>query len=470
MKKIIGREQEINKLNEIKDKKDASLIAIYGRRRIGKTFLIRNYFKDEIIFEITGLYKGTPKDQLENFRNELDKNFNFLETKKINTWLAAFQVLENVIKSNELKKKRVVFIDEFPWIASKGSKFLMAFENFWNQFASQQKNLIIVICGSAASYMVKNIIKNKGGLHNRLTESIRLLPFTLKETASYLKANQVKYSLYDIAQLYLIIGGVPHYLNKIKPTESVAQNIDRLCFQQNGELAIEFNMLFASLFDNSEKHLLIVKTLATSLRGLTRNELLEKTGLPSGGDTSSKLEELIQSGFMEEYTFYKNKSHLKRYRLTDEYSQFYLKYISKNKQNGPGTWINIQKSQSFKSWSGFSFENLCLKHLQSIKKALGVASIYTQSSSWNNKNAQIDLLIERDDNIINLCEIKFLNNDYQLSKNDYSNIKNKLFEFEKDTKTRKTIFVTLITTFGLKPNEYSNELINKTITLKDLFK
>ena len=346
----------------------------------------------------------------------------------------------------------------------------MAFENFWNQFASQQKNLIIVICGSAASYMVKNIIKNKGGLHNRLTESIRLLPFTLKETASYLKANQVKYSLYDIAQLYLIIGGVPHYLNKIKPTESVAQNIDRLCFQQNGELAIEFNMLFASLFDNSEKHLLIVKTLATSLRGLTRNELLEKTGLPSGGDTSSKLEELIQSGFMEEYTFYKNKSHLKRYRLTDEYSQFYLKYISKNKQNGPGTWINIQKSQSFKSWSGFSFENLCLKHLQSIKKALGVASIYTQSSSWNNKNAQIDLLIERDDNIINLCEIKFLNNDYQLSKNDYSNIKNKLFEFEKDTKTRKTTFVTLITTFGLKPNEYSNELINKTITLKDLFK
>jgi AAA+ ATPase superfamily predicted ATPase len=470
MKKIIGREQEINKLNEIKDKKDASLIAIYGRRRIGKTFLIRNYFKDEIIFEITGLYKGTPKDQLENFRNELDKNFNFLETKKINTWLAAFQVLENVIKSNESKKKRVIFIDEFPWIASKGSKFLMAFENFWNQFASQQKNLIIVICGSAASYMVKNIIKNKGGLHNRLTESIRLLPFTLKETASYLKANQVKYSLYDIAQLYLIIGGVPHYLNKIKPTESVAQNIDRLCFQQNGELAIEFNMLFASLFDNSEKHLLIVKTLATSLRGLTRNELLEKTGLPSGGDTSSKLEELIQSGFMEEYTFYKNKSHLKRYRLTDEYSQFYLKYISKNKQNGPGTWINIQKSQSFKSWSGFSFENLCLKHLQSIKKALGVASIYTQSSSWNNKNAQIDLLIERDDNIINLCEIKFLNNDYQLSKNDYSNIKNKLFEFEKDTKTRKTIFVTLITTFGLKPNEYSNELINKTITLKDLFK
>jgi AAA+ ATPase superfamily predicted ATPase len=470
MKKIIGREQEINKLNEIKDKKDASLIAIYGRRRIGKTFLIRNYFKDEIIFEITGLYKGTPKDQLENFRNELDKNFNFLETKKINTWLAAFQVLENVIKSNESKKKRVIFIDEFPWIASKGSKFLMAFENFWNQFASQQKNLIIVICGSAASYMVKNIIKNKGGLHNRLTESIRLLPFTLKETASYLKANQVKYSLYDIAQLYLIIGGVPHYLNKIKPTESVAQNIDRLCFQQNGELAIEFNMLFASLFDNSEKHLLIVKTLATSLRGLTRNELLEKTGLPSGGDTSSKLEELIQSGFMEEYTFYKNKSHLKRYRLTDEYSQFYLKYISKNKQNGPGTWINIQKSQSFKSWSGFSFENLCLKHLQSIKKALGVASIYTQSSSWNNKNAQIDLIIERDDNIINLCEIKFLNNDYQLSKNDYSNIKNKLFEFEKDTKTRKTIFVTLITTFGLKPNEYSNELINKTITLKDLFK
>ena len=181
------------------------------------------------------------------------------------------------------------------------------------------------------------------------------------------------------------------------------------------------------------------------------------------------LEELIQSGFIDEYTFYKNKSHLKRYRLTDEYSQFYLKYIVKNKLSGPGTWINLQKSQSYKSWSGFSFENLCLKHIQSVKKALGVSSIYTQSSSWFNKNAQIDLIIDRDDNVINLCEIKFLNNDFQLTKQDYLNIKNKVYEFEKETKSRKTIFITLITTFGLKPNEYSNEIITNTLTLKDVF-
>ena len=469
MKEIIGREHEINKLNEIKNKKDASLIAIYGRRRIGKTFLIRNFFQEDILFEITGLFKGTPKDQLENFCNELGKKINFLETRKIKTWLAAFQLLESLIMNSESKKKRVIFIDEFPWIAAKGSKFLMAFENFWNQFASQQKNLTIVICGSAASYMVKNILKNKGGLHNRLTDKIRLQPFTLKETALYLKAKNVKYSQYDIAQLYMIIGGVPHYLNKINPTESVSQNIDRLCFHKDSELTLEFDLLFASLFDNSEKHLAIVKALASSLRGMSRNELLEKTGLPSGGDTSLKLEELIQSGFINEYIFYKNKSHLKRYRLTDEYSQFYLKYMVKNKLSGPGTWINLQKSQSYKSWSGFSFENLCLKHIQSVKKALGVSSIYTQSSSWFNKNAQIDLIIDRDDNVINLCEIKFLNNDFQLTKQDYLNIKNKVYEFEKETKSRKTIFITLITTFNLKPNEYSNEIITNTLTLKDIF-
>ena len=469
MEKIIGRPLEINKLKEIKDKKEASLVAIYGRRRIGKTFLIRNFFKDEIIFEITGLYKGTPNDQLENFRNELNKRIIGSEVKKMNNWLSAFQSLETLIQQSENKKKRVIFIDEFPWIASKGSKFLMAFENFWNQFAVRQKNLILVICGSAASYMVKNIIKNKGGLHNRLTEKICLQPFSLKETANYLKSKNVKYSQYDIAQLYMIIGGVPHYLNKIKPTESVAQNIDRLCFQTDGELTMEFDLLFASLFDNSEKHLLIVKSLATSLRGLTRNELLTKTKLPSGGDTSSKIEELIQSGFIEEYAFYKNKSHLKRFRLSDEYSQFYLKYIQSNKLNGPGTWINLQKSQSFKSWSGFSFENLCLKHIQSIKKALGVSYIYTQASSWFNDNAQLDLIIDRDDNVINLCEIKFVNNEYQLTKSDYLNIKNKLFEFEKETKTRKSKFITLITTFGLKPNEYSNEIITNTLTLKDIF-
>ena len=469
MEQIIGRPLEINKLKEIKDKKEASLVAIYGRRRIGKTFLIRNFFKDEIIFEITGLYKGTPNDQLENFRNELNKRIIGSEVKKIKNWLSAFQSLETLIQQSENKKKRVIFIDEFPWIASKGSKFLMAFENFWNQFAVRQKNLILVICGSAASYMVKNIIKNKGGLHNRLTEKICLQPFSLKETANYLKSKNVKYSQYDIAQLYMIIGGVPHYLNKIKPTESVAQNIDRLCFQTDGELTMEFDLLFASLFDNSEKHLLIVKSLATSLRGLTRNELLTKTKLPSGGDTSSKIEELIQSGFIEEYAFYKNKSHLKRFRLSDEYSQFYLKYIRSNKLNGPGTWINLQKSQSFKSWSGFSFENLCLKHIQSIKKTLGVSYIYTQASSWFNDNAQLDLIIDRDDNVINLCEIKFVNNEYQLTKSDYLNIKNKLFEFEKETKTRKSKFITLITTFGLKTNEYSNEIITNTLTLKDIF-
>ncbi len=471
MNAIIGRTAEAEKLNGIKSNKKSDLVAVYGRRRIGKTFLIRACFEKEIVFEITGLYRATTKDQIENFTNELNKRIGEPSSpKKIKNWLTAFKELGAYIDSLSSKKKKVIFIDEFPWMATSRSKFLMAFENFWNQYATRRADLIVVICGSAASYMVQKIIKNKGGLHNRISETIRLLPFNLQETGMYLRSRGVKYTNYDVAQLYMCIGGVPHYLEKIKKEESIAQNIDRLCFSKNGDLYNEFNQLYASLFDNSEKHLQLVKTLAKNLKGISRNELIEKSGLSSGGDTSLKLEELIQSGFVEDFTFYQNKKQLTLYRLIDEYSLFYLKYIVTNKKNGNGTWINLHKSQSFKAWCGYSFENICLKHIFCLKRALGIAGIYSNNNSWFNKNAQIDLLIDRDDNVMNVCEMKFYNSAYTITKQDYLNLKNKVNELQKETKTRKTIFITFITTFGIQQNEYSNELVRNSIVLDDLFK
>lgn len=469
MNKLIGRDYEIGLLKQLLISNNSELIAIYGRRRVGKTFLIREFFKNEIIFEVTGLYNGTLKDQLDNFSKEILKNTKTLKPKKVFNWFDAFTLLENQLDKQITPNKKVLFIDEFPWIATAKSKFLTAFENFWNRYCTKRNDLIVVVCGSAASYMIQQIIRNKGGLHNRISQQIRMQPFNLYETDLFLKSRGIQYTNYDVTQIYMAIGGVPHYLEKLQKGMSVAQNIDNLCFTKDGILRNEFNHLFASLFDNSEKHLILIKILATSNKGITRKELLEKSKIASGGDFSLKLTELIESGFVNEYSYHGNKKHLTLYRLSDEYSKFYLKFIHDNHNNGIGAWQRLQKTQSYLSWSGFSFETVCLKHIYQIKKALRIDAIFSKTSSWFNQNAQVDLLIDRDDNIINLCEIKFYNASFTIEKKYYLNLKNKISELEKGIATRKNIFLTMITSFGIKENEYSKELVQNTIELKDLF-
>ena len=345
----------------------------------------------------------------------------------------------------------------------------MAFENFWNTYCTKRNDLIVVICGSAASYMVQKIIKNKGGLHNRISRKIRLLPFNLSETEQFLIKKGLKFTRYDVIQIYMALGGVPQYLEKLSKGLSVSQNIDKLCFSKDGLLNDEFNQLFISLFENSERHIKIIKTLASSNKGLTRNELIVKSKLPSGGDFSLKLEELVESGFVTDYPFYQNKRQLTLYRLSDEYSRFYLKFIAFNKNGGEGTWQKLSTSQSFQSWSGFVFETLCLKHILQIKKALRIDIIYTHETCWFNENAQIDLLIDRADNVMNVCEMKFYNSPFVIDKKYYFNLKNKISELQKASKTRKNIFITMLTTYGIKENQYSNELVQMSLGMDVLF-
>ena len=469
MSRIVGRITEQTKLKEAFENDNSELIALYGRRRIGKTFLIREFYKTSIVFEVTGLFDGNMNDQLENFTKELKKRTKKSELDVPNSWLDAFTKLEGYIDSLKGEKKKVIFIDEFPWIATAKSKFLMAFENFWNTYCTKRDDLIVVICGSAASYMVQKIINNKGGLHNRISRKIRLLPFNLHETELFLTKNGLTYTRYDIIQIYMAVGGIPHYLEKLQKGLSVPQNLDTLCFSKDGLLNDEFNQLYVSLFDNSERHMKIIKTLASSNKGFTRNELIDKSGIPSGGDFSLKLEELIESGFVTEYPYYQNKKQLTLYRLSDEYSKFYLKFINNNKNGGKGTWQRFCTSQSYVSWSGFVFETLCLKHVYQIKKSLRIDAIYSTSSSWFNENAQIDLLIDRDDNVINLCEMKFYNAPYTIDKKYYLNLKNKISELKKDTNTRKNIFITILTTYGVNQNKYSKELIQNSLDMDALF-
>ena len=468
-KRLIGRKYELDLLSDTLSSDKSELVAIYGRRRVGKTFLIREHYRGQFVFEVTGLSKGSLSDQLENFTKELriKTNDEFIAIPR--KWLDAFTLLEQYVEGLNHKNKKVIFIDEFPWMATPRSKFLMAFENFWNHFASKRDDLIVVICGSAASYMVRNIIKNRGGLHNRITKKIRLLPFNLNETELFLKSKGIKYTHYDILQLYMAIGGIPHYLESIKKGDSIAQNIDRICFDKDGILNDEFNQLFSSLFRDSNKHMAIITALATIKKGITRRELSKKSKIQSGGDFTLKLEELIESGFISEYAYYQNKRKLSLYRLSDEYSMFYIKFIRNNKAGESGTWKKLFTSQSYKSWSGFSFETLCLKHIQQIKKGLRIDAIYSTNSSWFNNNAQIDLLIDRDDNIINICEMKFHNSQFTIDKKYYNNLKNKISEFQQETKTRKNVFLTLLTTYGIKNNQYSTEIVENELTMESLF-
>lgn len=466
---IVGRIAEQNILNEALESPKSELIALYGRRRIGKTFLIREHYKKNIVFEIAGLFGGNMKDQLENFTKETKTRTKNEALETPSSWLKAFTQLEKYLDSLKGKRKKVVFIDEFPWIATAKSKFLMAFENFWNTYCTKRDDIVLVICGSAASYMIKKIIHNKGGLHNRITRKIRLLPFNLNETEIFLNRNGIKYTRYDVIQVYMALGGVPHYLEKLNKGLSVPQNIDALCFSKDGALNEEFNRLYVSLFDDSERHMIIIRALAAINNGLTRNELIEKSGLASGGDFSLKLEELIESGFVTEYPYFQNKKQLTRYRLSDEYSKFYLKFIEDNKHAGEGTWQRLSNSQSYKSWSGFVFETLCLKHIQQIKKALRIDTIYSKNSSWFNDYAQVDLLIDRDDNVMNLCEMKFYNAPYTMDKTYYLNLKNKVAELKRETNTKKNVFITLVSSYGIRENEYSKELIQNSLDMDSLF-
>ena len=467
--KIIGRKYEIEILQESLKSSKSELVAVYGRRRVGKTFLIREIYANQIKFEVTGLYQGELADQLANFTKELKKRSTNFSIKTPKKWLDAFTLLEEYIEKISGKDKKIIFIDEFPWMATQRSKFLLAFENFWNHFATKRSDLVVVICGSAASYMTKKIINNKGGLHNRISQKIRLLPFNLNETALFLKHKGINYTLYDILQVYMVMGGVPHYLEKLKKGDSVAQNIDRLCFEKDGVLNNEFNQLFASLFEDSEKHLTIIKTLASCRKGLTRQTLLSKSKLASGGDFSLKLSELIESGFVSEYHYFQNKTKKSLFLLSDEYANFYLKFIKDHKNNGAGTWQRLFNKSSYHSWSGFSFEAVCLKHIQQIKKALKIDAIYSTNSSWFNNNAQIDLLIDRDDNIINICELKFYQSEFSIDKKYYDNLKNKVAEFKSDTGTRKNLYLTMLTTYGVKPNAYSSEIVTNELTMNCLF-
>jgi len=477
MEEVIGRTEEKEILNGILKSNQPELVAMFGRRRVGKTYLIRKYLKGNLIFEFSGVHNATVAEQLTNFRNTFAEAMNLPVAPAIPVnWTEAFQILKKYAEPLLKKKKCVIFLDEFPWLSSAKSGFFQAFEFFWNMWGTKQNNLVVIICGSAASWMIQKVVNNKGGLHNRITHKIRLLPFTLKETGEYLKYNKVNLDRYQVVQLYMALGGIPQYLKDVLPGKSAAQNIDKICFSKDGALQNEFNTLYQSLFASADKHISIVRALAAKPAGLTRKEIIAACGLSTGGTTTALLEELTESGFISAYLPFEKNLRDAIYKLSDEYSRFYLKFIDNRRAGGAGSWIKLSATPSWRSWSGTAFESVCLKHVKEIKAALGIAGVYTEESAWRyvpgkgEPGAQIDLLFDRQDFCISICEMKFSTTRFTIDKAYADDLVRKQEVFKLKSKTKKTLFIVMVTTFGTQDNNYKIGLVQNDIVLDDLFK
>ncbi len=483
MQKIIGREHELKVLKSLYTSENAQFLAIYGRRRVGKTFLISQYFKDKGIYlEITGLRNTDTKNQLLTFEDELCDVFgdNAVE-QKINTWFDAFKILRKQIVKISLSQKIILFFDEVPWLSTPKSSFLSALDHLWNRYLSRMDNVILIVCGSAASWMIKNIIDDKGGLHGRVTKEIRLKPFTLSETKLFLLKKNILLENKQVVELYMALGGVAKYLTHIERGKSPAQNINNICFNKNGPLFNEFRRLYRSLFNNYENHISIIKNLANTFNGITKNELLKKIGLKSGGNSTNIFRELEESGFIAKHPDIKKNKNNVKYKLIDEYSLFYLKWIENFTENSytdidTGYWLKEITSQQWYTWAGYVFENICFKHIANIKKALGIESVrsyeyswfYKPSSSSSEKGAQVDMVIERADNCINMCEIKFCNSEFIINKELSKKLREKKATFQKLFSPKKSIFTTFISTYGVVENKYYHESVDNQITIDDL--
>ena len=471
---MIGREEEKKILDNLLKSKNPEFLVLYGRRRIGKTYLIKEFFNNTFSFYTTGVQQGNRKQQLRIFNEALIKYGDDSQTIP-KDWFEAFSRLESLLEKETVTReyrsdKRIVFLDELPWMDTVKSDFKSAFDYFWNSWGSSQKDLLLIICGSATAWVINNIVKDTGGFYNRLTRQMHLMPFCLYECEKLLESNGVHYTRQQIVESYMIFGGVPYYLNYLDPEKSLAQNVELLFFRENSPLRYEFHQMFSALFDHADKYINIIRELSLKKYGLTRTELITSGNTPEGKDLTKCLENLEQCGFIRKFSDYSTRKNGSHYQLIDPMCLFYLTFI----ENGNiGTWMEYIHTPAYYAWSGLSFEKVCLLHIRQIKQKLGIGGISSKEFSWKSKTtkpgAQIDLLIDRKDDVINICEIKFSNEAFAIDENYEKELLHKVETFRKETSSRKALWLTMITFAGLVNNEHKSIVINE-LTGDDLFK
>lgn len=440
------------------------------------------------MFTVTGEKDAPIERQLHHFNLEMSRRFyEGAPLPRMTSWDGALELLCDVLErwlENHPAGPVVIFLDELPWLATPRSRLMQALDHYWNTRLSRLPQVRLVVCGSAASWMLDQLVHAKGGLHNRITQRIRLEPFTLIETREFLAARGVQYSEHQVLELYLALGGVPYYLMQVDGGYSAAQSIAATCFSSDGILTDEFGRLLSSLFTNAAENERILRAIASKREGLLRNELLNALGISSGGHVGRRLRELEESGFITASTPYGKSRKGTTYRLIDEYCWFYLKWIEPAPQrilrdDTLGYWNLKSRTPGYRAWAGYAFEGVCLKHAGQIRDALGLAGIATESGTWRyvpwknssaERGAQIDLLFDRADGIVTLCELKYRSQSFTADRAFADAVKRKIAVFSKRSKSRKDIMVALVTPHGLKPNAWSADLVQQVVTAEDLFR
>ncbi len=472
---ITGRKTETVLLQSLLTKPRPEFVAVYGRRRIGKTYLVREVYAGQIVFECSGLHKKSFAKQLENFWTALTEAYPAIKQElPPKSWLQAFSQLKAYLNQLPAGGKKVVFLDEISWFETPRAGFLAALDNFWNQYCTKRSDIILVICGSAASWIIQKVVNDRGGLHNRITRHVQLMPFTLRETREFLEMEGIRLSARDVLLLYMSVGGVPFYLTDLTPGHSVPQLLNGLFFGDSARLKNEYRNLYAALFKNYALHERVVAALASKSMGMTRSEIVPTTGIPSGGGLSTVLEELIACGFVRQvFPIHKNRED-SLYRLVDEFTLFHHKFLLH--QKGKTNWLQVCATPAYHVWSGYAFEGVCLKHAPQIKQALGISGIISNEYSWQlkgdaeNPGEQIDLLIDRNDNCINLLEVKFHDSEFEMTKVYAAQLQAKARVFRENSHTRKNVFITLLTAAGARKNEHYLSVVTNALELEDLFK
>lgn len=469
---LIGRKYEKGELEDAYNSRESEFVAIYGRRRIGKTFLVREVFKDKFSFTHSGVAKLPVKGQLQAFYNSLlEQGYNPARVPR--NWLEAFHILSVGIGERK-ERRKVIFLDELPWMDSHKSDFLPAFEHFWNGWASARKDIVLIVCGSATSWIINKIVNNHGGLHDRLSKSIRLNQFTLRECEEYVGERGLRLTRMQIIEAYMVFGGVPYYWSKLDRKYSLPQNIDRMFFAENAMLANEFDNLYSSLFKHPEPYVKLIEVLGKKKAGMTREELSSASGISQNGNMSKYLNELEACGFIRCYTPFGKQIKHSVFQLIDNFTLFHFKFLASKKIKEEGFWIKSQKTPVYANWCGLAFERVCLLHIRQIKHALGVSGVISNEYSWRTPpyadlpGVEVDLLIDRADQVVNICEMKYTVGKFMIDKKYSAILKNKVQRLYDVTKTRKAVVLTMISANGLTANAYANE-VSTILTADDLF-
>lgn len=482
MEKLIGRVNEVNELKRCYNSARSEFVILYGRRRIGKTFLVNSVFEGNFSFYFTGSHQAENNRQLERFAQTIQKYGQLSLLPAIDNWYHAFDALQKVLEHSESKGKKVIFIDEMPWLdngTSAGhSQFVAALEDFWNAWAALRDDILLIATGSATSWMVDKLIGNQGGLYNRITARIHLRPFNLHECEQYLREHGCAWDHYAITQYYMYMGGVPFYLSLLDYSKTVEDNIDDFFFHSGAKLDHEFDDLYHVLFRDSDAYIEIARLLANHREGMTREDILNALPTRGGGWLTKVLNNLERCDFIEGFVAYGNKKKGKIYRLTDFFTLFYLKHVeSEGRKRSGRYWAHRVLSPDLKAWQGLTFELVVLMHAENLKRSLGISGMVTNESAWRSKQylanegqakAQIDLIIERADRLIHLCEVKFSQEEYVITREYEAKLRNKMAIFREETKTKKPLIVTFVTTYGVKQNIHSG-IVAAQITMEDLF-